>query len=89
MSFGKMLVTQKVTTKMSKLLDNICLGQKKKLNLIFFPLPYFWVLPGVVSSWSCFAGLDQINVMDLDTRRIATILDRDLFEPRAIFLDLR
>ena len=34
-------------------------------------------------------GTDQINVMDLDTKKVATILDKNLFEPRAIVLDLR
>ncbi len=39
-SFDKKLVTEKVTTKMSKLVDNACLW-RKKLNFIFF-ISLFW-----------------------------------------------
>ena len=40
-SFGKKLITQKVTTKMSKLVNNVCLWWKK-LNFYFFHFPIFW-----------------------------------------------
>ena len=47
MSFGKKLVTLKVSTKMSKLVDNACLWCKKTLNFIFF-ISVFSVLPLLV-----------------------------------------